>query len=70
MPLRVSLLKDTISHCAFQLLQINILVFNLFPANYFTSSDITLHERFSKIKDKPAENMNEVKTRLDPEIHR
>uniref|UniRef100_A0A8B9F153 BCLAF1 and THRAP3 family member 3 n=1 Tax=Amazona collaria TaxID=241587 RepID=A0A8B9F153_9PSIT len=47
-----------------------ITIIHQVKANYFTSSDITLHERFSKIKDKPAENMNEVKTRLDPEIHR
>ncbi|XP_065533397.1 BCLAF1 and THRAP3 family member 3 isoform X2 [Lathamus discolor] len=47
-----------------------ITIIHQVKANYFPSSDITLHERFSKIKDKPAENMNEVKTRLDPEIHR
>ncbi|KAM9567607.1 BCLAF1 and THRAP3 family member 3 isoform 2-T2 [Guaruba guarouba] len=47
-----------------------ITIIHQVKANYFTSSDITLHERFSKIKDKPAENINEVKTRLDPEIHR
>lgn len=70
MSLRAYLLKDTISHCAFQILQINILVFNIFTANYFTSSDITLHERFSKIQEKPIANMNEVKIHLDPEIHR
>ncbi|XP_030137708.4 BCLAF1 and THRAP3 family member 3 isoform X2 [Taeniopygia guttata] len=38
--------------------------------NYFASSDITLHERFSKIQDKSSTNTNEVKTHLDPEIHR
>nr|XP_030137708.3 BCLAF1 and THRAP3 family member 3 isoform X2 [Taeniopygia guttata] len=38
--------------------------------NYFASSDITLHERFSKIQDKSSANTNEVKTHLDPEIHR
>ncbi|XP_061309215.1 BCLAF1 and THRAP3 family member 3 isoform X1 [Pezoporus flaviventris] len=47
-----------------------ITIIHQVKANYFTSSDITLHERFSKIKDKTTENMNEVKTRLDPEIHR
>ncbi|XP_064330596.1 BCLAF1 and THRAP3 family member 3 [Phalacrocorax carbo] len=47
-----------------------ITIIHQVKANYFTSSDITLHERFSKIQDKPIANMNEVKTHLDPEIHR
>ncbi|NXH10984.1 BCLA3 protein, partial [Bucco capensis] len=47
-----------------------ITIIHQVKANYFTSSDITLHERFSKIQDKSIANMNEVKTRLDPEIHR
>ncbi|NXU53733.1 BCLA3 protein, partial [Turnix velox] len=47
-----------------------ITIIHQVKANYFTSSDITLHERFSKIRDKPIANMNEVKIRLDPEIHR
>ncbi|KFW68113.1 Uncharacterized protein CXorf23, partial [Pygoscelis adeliae] len=47
-----------------------ITIIHQVKANYFTSSDITLHERFSKIQDKPVANMNEVKIRLDPEIHR
>uniref|UniRef100_A0A8B9Z5C2 BCLAF1 and THRAP3 family member 3 n=1 Tax=Buteo japonicus TaxID=224669 RepID=A0A8B9Z5C2_9AVES len=47
-----------------------ITIIHQVKANYFTSSDITLHERFSKIQDKPIANMNEVKIRLDPEIHR
>ncbi|XP_042665752.1 BCLAF1 and THRAP3 family member 3 isoform X3 [Centrocercus urophasianus] len=47
-----------------------ITIIHQIKANYFTSSDITLHERFSKIQDKPIPNMNEVKRSLDPEIHR
>ncbi|NXC14670.1 BCLA3 protein, partial [Corythaeola cristata] len=47
-----------------------ITIIHQVKANYFTSSDITLHERFSKIQDKPSANMNEVKICLDPEIHR
>ncbi|NXL88142.1 BCLA3 protein, partial [Alectura lathami] len=47
-----------------------ITIIHQLKANYFTSSDITLHERFSKIRDKPIPNVNEVKTSLDPEIHR
>ncbi|NWU63227.1 BCLA3 protein, partial [Pterocles burchelli] len=47
-----------------------ITIIHQVKANYFTSSDITLHERFSKIQDKPVANMNEVKICLDPEIHR
>ncbi|XP_061855408.1 BCLAF1 and THRAP3 family member 3 isoform X2 [Colius striatus] len=47
-----------------------ITIIHQVKANYFTSSDITLHERFSKIQDKPVANMNEVKIRSDPEIHR
>ncbi|NXJ94186.1 BCLA3 protein, partial [Corythaixoides concolor] len=47
-----------------------ITIIHQVKANYFTSSDITLHERFSKIQDKPIANMNEVKICLDPEIHR
>ncbi|XP_065493799.1 BCLAF1 and THRAP3 family member 3 [Caloenas nicobarica] len=47
-----------------------ITIIHQVKANYFTSSDITLHERFSKIQEKPVANMNEVKIHLDPEIHR
>ncbi|XP_010290854.1 PREDICTED: uncharacterized protein CXorf23 homolog [Phaethon lepturus] len=47
-----------------------ITIIHQVKANYFTSSDITLHERFSKIQDKPIANMSEVKIHLDPEIHR
>ncbi|NWH58002.1 BCLA3 protein, partial [Geococcyx californianus] len=47
-----------------------ITIIHQVKANYFGSSDITLHERFSKIQAKPAANTNEVKIRLDPEIHR
>lgn len=39
-------------------------------ANYFKSSGLTLHERFSKLKDKPAEDAKEAVARPDPEIHR
>ncbi|NXN09767.1 BCLA3 protein, partial [Indicator maculatus] len=47
-----------------------ITIIHQVKANYFTSSDITLHERFSKIQDKPTANLNEVKVCSDPEIHR
>lgn len=71
MSLRLNLLKDKIFHHEFQILQINVLLLNISStANYFTSSDITLHERFSKIQDKSTANINEAKIRLDPEIHR
>ncbi|KAH0624728.1 hypothetical protein JD844_032473 [Phrynosoma platyrhinos] len=45
-----------------------ITIIHQVKANYFKSSDVTLHERFSKIQDKPMEN--EVKRNSDPEIHR
>ncbi|XP_053161112.1 BCLAF1 and THRAP3 family member 3 isoform X2 [Hemicordylus capensis] len=45
-----------------------ITIIHQVKANYFKSSDLTLHERFSKIQDKPV--LNEVKTHSDPEIHR
>ncbi|XP_071409707.1 BCLAF1 and THRAP3 family member 3 isoform X3 [Pithys albifrons albifrons] len=47
-----------------------ITIIHQVKANYFTSSDVTLHERFSKIQDKPKANTNEVKIHSDPEIHR
>ncbi|NXG44495.1 BCLA3 protein, partial [Psilopogon haemacephalus] len=47
-----------------------ITIIHQVKANYFTSSDITLHERFSKIQDKPKAERNEVKVCSDPEIHR
>uniref|UniRef100_A0A8C6YPV7 BCLAF1 and THRAP3 family member 3 n=1 Tax=Nothoprocta perdicaria TaxID=30464 RepID=A0A8C6YPV7_NOTPE len=47
-----------------------ITIIHQVKANYFASSDITLHERFSKLQDKPVANINEVKIHLDPEIHR
>ncbi|NXG55673.1 BCLA3 protein, partial [Hemiprocne comata] len=47
-----------------------ITIIHQVKANYFTSSDVTLHERFSKIQDKPIADVNEVKICLDPEIHR
>ncbi|XP_014646634.1 PREDICTED: uncharacterized protein CXorf23 homolog isoform X3 [Ceratotherium simum simum] len=40
------------------------------PANYFPSPDITLHERFSKMQDTQAADVNEIKLNSDPEIHR
>ncbi|NXO03028.1 BCLA3 protein, partial [Rhinopomastus cyanomelas] len=47
-----------------------ITIIHQVKANCFTSSDMTLHERFSKIQDKPTANVNEVQIHLDPEIHR
>nr|XP_006116227.1 BCLAF1 and THRAP3 family member 3 isoform X1 [Pelodiscus sinensis] len=47
-----------------------ITIIHQVKANYFTSSDLTLNERFSKIQDKPVVNLNEVKIYSDPEIHR
>ncbi|XP_027304134.2 BCLAF1 and THRAP3 family member 3 [Anas platyrhynchos] len=47
-----------------------ITIIHQVKANYFASCDITLHERFSKIQDKPIPNTNEAKISLDPEIHR
>ncbi|XP_067401113.1 BCLAF1 and THRAP3 family member 3 isoform X2 [Emydura macquarii macquarii] len=47
-----------------------ITIIHQVKANYFTSSDLTLNERFSKIQDKSIANLNEVKTYSDPEIHR
>ncbi|XP_061483252.1 BCLAF1 and THRAP3 family member 3 [Rhineura floridana] len=45
-----------------------ITIIHQVKANYFKSSDLTLHERFSKLQDKPV--ANEVKRHSDPEIHR
>ncbi|XP_062982514.1 BCLAF1 and THRAP3 family member 3 [Elgaria multicarinata webbii] len=45
-----------------------ITIIHQVKANYFKSSALTLHERFSKIQDKPV--ANEVKRQSDPEIHR
>ncbi|KAB1252952.1 BCLAF1 and THRAP3 family member 3 [Camelus dromedarius] len=39
-------------------------------ANYFPSAEITLHERFSKMRDTHAADVNEIKLNSDPEIHR
>ncbi|KAM9172824.1 BCLAF1 and THRAP3 family member 3 isoform 2-T2 [Pangshura tecta] len=47
-----------------------ITIIHQVKANYFTSSDLTLNERFSKIQDKSVVNVNEVKIYSDPEIHR
>nr|XP_003218925.1 PREDICTED: uncharacterized protein CXorf23 homolog [Anolis carolinensis]XP_008105507.1 PREDICTED: uncharacterized protein CXorf23 homolog [Anolis carolinensis] len=45
-----------------------ITIIHQVKASYFKSSDVTLHERFSKIQSKPLES--EVKRHSDPEIHR
>ncbi|KAJ7319564.1 hypothetical protein JRQ81_019075 [Phrynocephalus forsythii] len=45
-----------------------ITIIHQIKANCFKSSDITLHERFSKIQDNPI--ASEVKRNSDPEIHR
>nr|XP_020644861.1 uncharacterized protein CXorf23 homolog [Pogona vitticeps]XP_020644862.1 uncharacterized protein CXorf23 homolog [Pogona vitticeps] len=45
-----------------------ITIIHQIKANYFRSSDITLHERFSKIQDNPV--ASEIKRHSDPEIHR
>ncbi|XP_074850147.1 BCLAF1 and THRAP3 family member 3 isoform X2 [Carettochelys insculpta] len=47
-----------------------ITIIHQVKANYFTSSDLTLNERFSKIQEKPDANLKEVKIYSDPEIHR
>lgn len=47
-----------------------ITVIHQVKENYFPSPDITLHERFSKIQDTQAADVNEIKSNLDPEIHR
>ncbi|KAJ6667601.1 hypothetical protein lerEdw1_016722 [Lerista edwardsae] len=45
-----------------------ITIIHQVKANYFKSSDLTLHDRFSKIQDEPIPD--EVKRHSDPEIHR
>ncbi|XP_029786340.1 BCLAF1 and THRAP3 family member 3 isoform X2 [Suricata suricatta] len=47
-----------------------ITIIHQVKANYFSSTDITLHERFSKIQDIHVADVNEVKLNSDPEIHR
>ncbi|XP_059534539.1 BCLAF1 and THRAP3 family member 3 isoform X2 [Myotis daubentonii] len=48
-----------------------ITVIHQIKANTSSSSDVTLHERFSKIQDSPAtKGANEVQLKLDPEIYR
>nr|XP_055194256.1 BCLAF1 and THRAP3 family member 3 isoform X4 [Nyctereutes procyonoides] len=47
-----------------------ITIIHQVKANYFPSSDITLHERFSKMRDTQAADVNEIKLNSDPEIHR
>ncbi|XP_044233484.1 BCLAF1 and THRAP3 family member 3 isoform X2 [Ursus arctos] len=47
-----------------------ITIIHQVKANYFPSPDITLHERFSKMRDTQAADVNEIKLNSDPEIHR
>uniref|UniRef100_A0A8D0HS80 BCLAF1 and THRAP3 family member 3 n=1 Tax=Sphenodon punctatus TaxID=8508 RepID=A0A8D0HS80_SPHPU len=47
-----------------------ITIIHQVKANYFTSSDLTLHERFSKIQDKQVAYLSETKIHSHPEIHR
>ncbi|XP_034856428.1 BCLAF1 and THRAP3 family member 3 isoform X1 [Mirounga angustirostris] len=47
-----------------------ITIIHQVKANYFPSPDITLHERFSKMWDTQAADVNEIKLNSDPEIHR
>ncbi|XP_077625715.1 BCLAF1 and THRAP3 family member 3, partial [Crocuta crocuta] len=47
-----------------------ITIIHQVKANYFSSADITLHERFSKMQDTHAADVNEVKLNSDPEIRR
>ncbi|KAM6143977.1 LOW QUALITY PROTEIN: BCLAF1 and THRAP3 family member 3 [Erethizon dorsatum] len=47
-----------------------IAIIHQVKANYFPSSDITLHERFSKIQDTYDTDVKESKLNSDPEIHR
>ncbi|XP_028935690.1 BCLAF1 and THRAP3 family member 3 isoform X5 [Ornithorhynchus anatinus] len=47
-----------------------ITIIHQIKANYFPSSDLTLHERFSKMQDTQALNRNVMKMNPDPEIHR
>ncbi|XP_038613178.1 BCLAF1 and THRAP3 family member 3 isoform X6 [Tachyglossus aculeatus] len=47
-----------------------ITIIHQIKANYFPPSDLTLHERFSKMQDTQALNRNALKMNPDPEIHR
>nr|XP_006213076.3 BCLAF1 and THRAP3 family member 3 isoform X2 [Vicugna pacos] len=47
-----------------------ITIIHQVKANYFPSAEITLHERFSKMRDTHAADVNEMKLNSDPEIHR
>ncbi|XP_007493521.1 BCLAF1 and THRAP3 family member 3 isoform X3 [Monodelphis domestica] len=47
-----------------------ITIIHQVKANYFPSSDLTLHERFSKMQDTQVPDINEIKMNSDPEIHR
>ncbi|XP_073758103.1 BCLAF1 and THRAP3 family member 3 isoform X5 [Callorhinus ursinus] len=47
-----------------------ITIIHQVKANYFPSPGITLHERFSKMRDTQAADVNEIKLNSDPEIHR
>ncbi|XP_074070383.1 BCLAF1 and THRAP3 family member 3 isoform X2 [Macrotis lagotis] len=47
-----------------------ITIIHQVKANYFPSSELTLHERFSKMQDTQVPDINEMKMNSDPEIHR
>ncbi|XP_057574426.1 BCLAF1 and THRAP3 family member 3 isoform X5 [Hippopotamus amphibius kiboko] len=47
-----------------------ITIIHQVKANYFPSPGVTLHERFSKMQDTQAADVNEIKLNSDPEIHR
>lgn len=41
-----------------------------FPANCFAASNVTLHERFSRIQNRRDADFNQMKLNSDPEFHR
>uniref|UniRef100_A0A5F9CI08 BCLAF1 and THRAP3 family member 3 n=1 Tax=Oryctolagus cuniculus TaxID=9986 RepID=A0A5F9CI08_RABIT len=47
-----------------------ITIIHQVKANYFPSSETTLHERFSKLQKTQDADINELKLSSDPEIHR
>ncbi|XP_012881994.1 PREDICTED: uncharacterized protein CXorf23 homolog [Dipodomys ordii] len=47
-----------------------IAIIHQVKANYFPMPEITLHERFSKIRNIHEADVNEIKLNSDPEIHR
>ncbi|KAM5221402.1 LOW QUALITY PROTEIN: BCLAF1 and THRAP3 family member 3 [Ctenodactylus gundi] len=47
-----------------------ITIIHQVKANYFPSPDITLHERFSKLRNTCGADINETTLKSDPEIHR